>query len=173
MSATGINPHTAGMLLRACGVCGAAASCGFSLWRLVFAAGTDDDNTVRFKVLYSYLVLFCVAIATAELNMIPSNVLKLALFLQSNMGRGLFYILMGTLIVFSGWLGFAIGLSMIGLGVLNIKAPQKPGNYYSMEPPSPTSATDALPESSSSAPHAFASAQAPTGPDSLSPWAFK
>ena len=37
--------------------------------------------------------LFCVAIATAELNMIPSNVLKLALFLQSNMGRGLFYIL--------------------------------------------------------------------------------
>ena len=39
---------------------------------------------------------------------------------------------MGTLIVFSGWLGFAIGLSMIGLGVLNIKAPQKPGNYYSM-----------------------------------------
>ncbi len=42
-------------LLRALGVIGSIAGGAFCVWRLVLAGGTDDDNTVRFKVLYTYL----------------------------------------------------------------------------------------------------------------------
>ena len=34
---------------------GAVATGTFAIWRLLLANTTDDDNTVRFKILYVYL----------------------------------------------------------------------------------------------------------------------
>eukprot|EP00668_Euglena_longa_P011516 GGOE01013922.1.p1 GENE.GGOE01013922.1~~GGOE01013922.1.p1 ORF type:complete len:198 (-),score=40.51 GGOE01013922.1:161-691(-) len=174
-SRTGVRPQTSEMVLRGLGVLASSAGGAFCAWRLLLASATDDDRSVRFKILYVYLTLLCVAVAAAELNLVPPRILKMALFLLTNMGRGLFYILLGTLVLFSGWLGFFLGLSLLALGGINVYAPKDAARYFAMDPRGIGEST--MPNGT---PHAFSSWNNPPPPVkvpatgvSLSPWVYQ
>eukprot|EP00668_Euglena_longa_P014708 GGOE01018715.1.p1 GENE.GGOE01018715.1~~GGOE01018715.1.p1 ORF type:complete len:186 (-),score=36.35 GGOE01018715.1:161-655(-) len=162
-SRTGVRPQTSEMVLRGLGVLASSAGGAFCAWRLLLASATDDDR------------LLCVAVAAAELNLVPPRILKMALFLLTNMGRGLFYILLGTLVLFSGWLGFFLGLSLLALGGINVYAPKDAARYFAMDPRGIGEST--MPNGT---PHAFSSWNNPPPPVkvpatgvSLSPWVYQ
>ena len=107
-------PKTMTYVLKGLGVTG-AVGCG---WYTSFKLMWDNEN-VRWAIVFFYLSFFCIAIVSAELNLLNHpHFSKFGRFLTTYVGRAVFYIFIGGLLLDGN--GWYPGMYMIILGVVNI-----------------------------------------------------
>lgn len=103
--------------LKAMGLLG-AVGCGlYTCFELMWS----ESNNIQWKIIYVYLTLFSAVIISAECDlMVHPRLKEFSLFITKHIGRSMFYIFMGGVILQE--YGYIPGIWLITTGVLNVLA---------------------------------------------------
>lgn len=143
-----LGPRTMYWVLKMAGVLGAIGSGVYSCFQMMW-----QYENIRLSIIHFYVTLFSVFILSAEFEILEHPwTRKLGMFLTRYIGRAIFYIFIGGLLL-EHW-GFVPGVWMIAAGVLNVlvlcmckdqldgkaaadaTVPQTPGGSTAAEKPS-------------------------------------
>eukprot|EP00760_Papus_ankaliazontas_P010740 PhM_4_TR14427/c0_g2_i1/m.24274 len=105
---------TVPLTLHALGIVGAVAAGLYTTDKLMW-----DHGSLRWAIMYTYLIAFSFVVIVAELGFLQANVFRTyAMFLTTYTGRGIFYIFFGGLLL-KGW-GLVVGIYLMVVGGVNI-----------------------------------------------------
>lgn len=112
-----LGPRTVYYLLKIAGIFGAISAGIYTCNKLMY-----DYQNIRWSIIDFYETLFSLFIVSAELEQLEHPALKkFGLFLTTYIGRAIFYIFMGGLLLDGSW-GMVPGIWLLVCGVINIMA---------------------------------------------------
>ena len=109
------------IVLKGMGILGSFGAGFYSTYMALFAPSGSEENKIRWKIIFFFLAFFSVLCTSAELNLLKHPAMaKYGVFLTSYIGRAIFYIFIGGLLLKD--YGFIPGCWLLGTAILNIFA---------------------------------------------------